>query len=357
MSVSKIAIMGFVGCGNLGDEAILAGTLGALQDLGADEPVVFSWNPAETAAQHGVQVLPVLPGWQGLKEFRSHLQKGDLFLLGGGSLLQDGQSRVIPFWLGRALAAKLAGCKVVYHAQGVGPVRTFIGRLLVNLIVPFTAHLVTLRDADSFRLIPSSSRPHLVADPALLLPPLAQEKIPGRVVVAVRHVPGMEDQEKDLAACLAHFAKRNELNLMFVPMHYPDDCEISSRLAKLSGGEHVSGRLSLPDLRQLLASAQLVVAMRLHAAVLAAGLLTPVVGLSYDPKVQSFMTQIGLGDSLCPWEGKFSYQKFLDILDHEYHSRSSQRERLSERVPPLRQRAQEAVTLALKVWQRRHDRA
>ena len=89
--------MAFVGAGNLGDEAILAGTLTAWRQAGAADPLVFSWRPEETAFLHHVTALPVEPGVRGLCSYARHLRPGDLVLLGGGSLLQDGERRIVPF--------------------------------------------------------------------------------------------------------------------------------------------------------------------------------------------------------------------------------------------------------------------
>lgn len=346
--MAKIAVMGFVGAGNLGDEAILAGTLAELSRQGHDDVTVFSWHPDETAASHKVaKCAPILPGLAGLRDFYRRLGRRDLFLLGGGSLLQDGQRRVVPFWLMRAFTARLRGCRVVYHAQGVGPLRTFTARLLVRLLVPVSADMVTLRDTESFGHIPSIVKPRLVADPALLLPPISVPKVEGRVVVALRDVPGMDDSEMELAACLAHFARRNELSLLFVPFHYPDDRDICQRMAKLTGAEAVDEALGVQGIRELLASSQLVVAMRLHAAILAAGLEIPLVGLSYDPKVSSFFAQLGMSGAQCAWDQQFRYQRLLDILHREYHSRDRQLARLAEVIPELKERARFAVSLAL----------
>ncbi len=351
--MAKIVIMGFVGCGNMGDEAILAGTLLQLETEGRRDVTVFSWNPEDTLARHGVQAFPVLPGLSGLRDFYARLHRGDLFLLGGGSLLQDGERRVVPFWLMRAFAARLKGCRVVFHAQGVGPLNTGLAKVMVSLLVPLCADLVTLRDPESFAHIPAFLKPRLVADTALLLPPVQAEKVPRRVVVSLRRISEMEDMEKDLAACLAHFAKRNELQLVFVPFQYPEDCEVSDRMAKLTGGTAVSGPLTLDEVRQLLASAELVVAMRLHSAILAAGVGTPIVGLTYDPKVGSFFAQLGLSPAQCPWSQDFRYQTLLDILHREYHSREIQEARLAEAVPLLCERAAESVHLALHKWEQR----
>lgn len=179
--------MGFIGCGNLGDEAILAGTLQSLRESGVGRPLVFSWSPKQTALEHSIESLPVLPGMSGLKDFAAHLHRGDLVLLGGGSLLQDGQRRIVPFWLSRALAAKLKGCTVVYHAQGVGPLNTSFARALVRAIVPYTANGYTVRDAQSLKLLPASVQAQLVADPALLLPALEVAKYPSLVVISLRN--------------------------------------------------------------------------------------------------------------------------------------------------------------------------
>lgn len=349
----KIVIMGFVGCGNTGDEAILAGTLGELESQGRTDVEVFSWDPEDTALRHDVITHPVLPGLRGLLDFRSRLQRGDLFLLGGGSLLQDGQRRVIPFWLFRALAARTRGCRVVFHAQGVGPLATRLGRILTGFLMPLSADLVTLRDPESFAYVPAFLKPRLVADPALLLPPVFADKVPGRIVVALRHIAEMEDMEKDLAACLAHFAKRNDLDLVYVPFQYPEDCSISEKMARLSGGRAVCEPLSLDQMRELLCSAELVVAMRLHSAIIAAGVGTPIVGLTYDPKVSSFFAQLSMSPAQCPWNEDFRYQGLLDILHREYHSRQNQETRLAETIPLLRDRAAQAVTLALELWEGR----
>ncbi|HSL93594.1 MAG TPA: polysaccharide pyruvyl transferase family protein [Bacillota bacterium] len=351
--MAKVVIMGFVGCGNTGDEAILAGTLQELRIRGSRDVKVFSWNPDDTAERHGVDSFPVLPGLGGLRDFAARLSRGDLFLLGGGSLLQDGERRIVPFWLSRALVARLRGCRVVFHAQGVGPLNTRVARILTGLLLPLCADLVTLRDPESFAHVPAFLKPRLVADAALLLPPMQTEKVPGRIVVALRRIPAMEDMEKDLAACLAHFAKRNRLELVYVPFQYPEDCAISEKMAKLSGGRALCDPLNLDQIRQLLGSADLVVSMRLHSAILAAGLGTPVVGLTYDPKVSSFFAQLGMSPAQCTWSEEFRYQRLLDILHREYHSREVQEARLADAIPVLRERAANSVRLALELWEQR----
>ncbi|MBT9136591.1 MAG: hypothetical protein DDT34_01673 [Firmicutes bacterium] len=342
----RTLIMAFVGAGNLGDEAILAGTLKRWRDRGYPDPIVFSWQPAETAQTHSVLALPVIGGLRGLLHFARALQRGDLLVLGGGSLLQDGERRIVPFWLSRALIARLLGCRVVYHAQGVGPLRTTLGRILVRLVVPLTAHAITVRDEGSMKLV-SAARPVLVADPALLLPALERRSVPGRVVVALRSVQGAGRREAALLQVLRLLKEKLGLEYVFVAMHYPDDVAMATDFAAATEGT-VLARPSLGELRELLAGAELVLAMRLHAAILAAGVLTPVIGLAYDPKVLAFFASIGLKALVFPWGEHFSPAEFDQVVAKAYAERSGHREHLKTTIPLAVERAARAVDLVLE---------
>lgn len=348
----KVFVMGFIGCGNLGDEAILAGTLQDLKECGVEQPVVFSWSPKKTAHEHGTQSLPVLAGMPGLGALATQLHSGDLFILGGGSLLQDGQRRVVPFWLSRALVAKLRGCTVIYHAQGVGPLHTSFAQALIRAIVPWTADVYTVRDAQSLKLLPASVRAELVADPALLLPELVVDKCPSRVVVSLRNTKHDHEFAR-LAQSLKEFSEVTAVQYVFLPMHFPDDVEVCAQIAALTGGIMYEGPFNVQSIRELLASANLVVAMRLHAAILASGVYTPSVGLSYDPKVLSFYAELGLPEYVLPWNGGFDADTFTDLLKAAYLGRVELAERVRRQVGILRDRARKSIPIALAKWRSR----
>ena len=345
--MTRTFIMAFVGAGNLGDEAILAGTLTAWRQAGAADPLVFSWRPEETAFLHHVKALPVEPGLRGLCSYARHLRPGDLVLLGGGSLLQDGERRIVPFWLARALVARLRGCRVVFHAQGIGPLRSSFARFVVRLLVPLAAHLVTLRDEASMAFV-RGARPRLVADPALLLEARERAVVPRRVVVALRPSRENSEQENELVQVLLRLKQSLDLDYIFVPMHYPDDYALALRFAVQTGGRAVS-RLTLEKLRAVLASAEVVIAMRLHAAILAAGVMTPVVGLAYDPKILAFFSSIGLGDLVLPWGSHFSGERFFDEVSKVYERRAHYHAHLAREIPLARARAASAVAWALEL--------
>ncbi|MBT9176353.1 MAG: hypothetical protein DDT20_00666 [Firmicutes bacterium] len=343
--MTRVYVMGFIGAGNAGDEAILAGTLHLLRERGITDIGVFSWNPSETERVHGVTAYPVLPGLTGIRAFAEVIKRGDLLLLGGGSLLQDGEPRIIPFWLSRAVAAKAKGCTVVFHAQGVGPLRTLWARTLVRVLVPLCASLVTVRDVDSQRLV-HYAHPRLVADPALALPPLKVPKEPRLAVVALRKSRGAAAQAAELLAALKQLAAEHALSYAFLPMHMPDDAPLAEEFARHLGGTVVNYN-SLDELRTVLASATVVIAMRLHAAILAAGVGTPVVGLAYDPKVRSFFAGLGLESAVLPWGEGFCREQFIAVINRVLTEDATQKAATAHALTQMSARAAPAVDLAL----------
>ncbi|HWG84690.1 MAG TPA: polysaccharide pyruvyl transferase family protein, partial [Deinococcales bacterium] len=80
----KVAVSGYYGFNNTGDEAILLAITTELKRLGHD-PVVLSASPEETGRRYGVTAvhrMRPLAVWSAVSGCRA-------FLSGGGGLLQD----------------------------------------------------------------------------------------------------------------------------------------------------------------------------------------------------------------------------------------------------------------------------
>src|SRR3972149_10613964 len=121
----RIVISGYYGFGDAGDEAVLSAILGALrQRLPAARITVLSANPIATRRTHNVHAVPRT----GLRLLGT-LAGADLFISGGGSLIQDATSaRSAVYYLGLLALAAVLSRRTMVYAQGIGPLRRGWGR-------------------------------------------------------------------------------------------------------------------------------------------------------------------------------------------------------------------------------------
>lgn len=316
-----VAISGYYGFDNLGDEAVLYSLLGALGEVWPDvRPVVLSHSPERTAAIYGVQAVN---RWR-LKEVYHALAGADLLISGGGSLLQDvtGLKSLI-YYLGVIWLARRLNKPVVFYAQGIGPVKSKAGRLLMRLVAN-DVQLITVRDEKSARDLAEMgvTRPEVkvTADPVLGLDPAGVDREPGRLIleqvglvtadpqtarhelsmpvvgVSVREWPGFDEKQQQALARVCDDLCRGGYRVLFIPLHFPEDLPPSRKVAALMQEKPalVDWGLTVPEAVSLFARLDLLIGMRLHALILAAVMGVPPVGISYDPKIDRFLDQLGL---------------------------------------------------------------
>jgi len=305
----KIALSGYYGFDNAGDEALLSAITSSIKRLKpSTDFVVFSGCPEKTAALHGIEAVYHKNPWQ---VFRKLLQV-DMLISGGGSIFQDVTSaRSLPYYIGVVALAKLLGKPVIFYAQGVGPINRSLSKFLMRLIGN-RVDLITLRDEDSrrFLLELGVTRPPLLvtADPVFSLEPDAADRKnieqllranglldKPLVGVAVRKWQALEGYQERLARLLDDLAGRG-YQIVFIPMAYPDDIAESRRVAGLMRADAcvLDKKLRSQEDLALISHLDLMIAMRLHALIFAASRGVPFAGISYDPKVDAFLNLFGL---------------------------------------------------------------
>jgi polysaccharide pyruvyl transferase CsaB len=297
----RVVLSGYFGHGNTGDEAILAGMLATMRAAAPDlEAVVISGDPSGTRRVHGVDAVPrMAPAaiWRALRG-------ADGLVSGGGGLFQDRTSaRPVAYYAGVTGLARLAARPYVIHAQGLGPILRRPNRALTAMALRGAAS-VSLRDEGSVRFARELGvrRPiALVPDPALALHP---GRPTGRhILVAVRSWPGAGTRLAAVRDAIRALAADHEI--VALAMHEPIDRDASAQVTGGIPGARIAAAGSLDDRLALIGSARLVVAMRLHALVLAAAAGVPAVAISYDPKVDAFAGRVGMpvaGDIAAPLE-------------------------------------------------------
>jgi len=330
-----IFITGYYGFRNAGDEAILSALVRDLKKLATGVNItVASGDPAETESSHGITAVP----WQDISALEAGIRRADAVLIGGGGLFHD----YWPFeprdmlsrfhgglsYLGSiAWLASLHQRPLLIRSVGVGPLTTRLGQDHTRAIFE-QAWGVSVRDRESLELLAAigvdTSRCNLGADPAYLLEPVPREHqrrilttqgidpSRPRLGVALRSWEFAGPQELwlgELVPALTGWARAHDGEILLVPFQrlpgeFPDDLAVAEALVGLLGPEvptaTLRANLRPEELMAVLGSCQTVVAMRLHAVILAALAGVPAVGIGYDPKVERTMARLGVPELCLP---------------------------------------------------------
>jgi N-acetylglucosaminyldiphosphoundecaprenol N-acetyl-beta-D-mannosaminyltransferase len=304
----KLLLAGYYGSGNIGDEAILQALLSEIRKVYPYGITVLSENPHETSMSCNVNSVHKYSVFKILKE----LKTSDAFILGGGGILQDSTSaRSFLYYVILILLAKCFKKKVVLLGQGIGPVRNkfLLKRAFKNI------DLVTVRDEKSLKeLTRIGAKPQklvLTADLSFLLGSPNKEKgkklldidgvkkcRPRLIGVSLRPpVKGKESisKYKAIAAACDHLIKEKDSQVVFLIFKYPDDIDVTNKvMSYMKYPAHVLLRRCTPsEMLDIISGIDGLIGMRLHSLIFSAIAKVKSLGLSYDPKVESFQRIVG----------------------------------------------------------------
>lgn len=294
MGKIRAVLCGYYGKGNGGDEALLASLL---QMLPANvKPLVLSGNPNETRDRYGVETcdrMAALPVLQALRQ-------SDVFIWGGGSLIQDATSAISPLYYGGLMAvAQQLGLKTIAWAQGIGPLKRPLTRWLARHT--FAGCSVSVRDRGSADLLSAwQISCTLAPDPVWALD---STPVPGlwdlpapRVAVTLRSHPHLTaDRLANFTRALITFQKATQTCILLVPFQKTQDLAIAQAIQpQLTGANQI---LMLEDPRALkgvFRGVEMAIGMRYHSLIMAAAEGCRCFALSYDPKVSKLMTELAM---------------------------------------------------------------
>ena len=295
--MKKIVISGYYGFNNLGDEAVLAGITSLLKNKKENlKLTVLSASPQKTAQLYNVNAV----SRTSLIQLLAVLAEADLFISGGGSLLQDVTgSFSVPYYLGLAWLAKLQGTKTVYYAQGVGPLNKWWSQKLTAITLN-RFELLGVRDRGSKNLLKEigvKKEIELTADPVFALYDSLKnnrQQIKGKVEVGISVRPWSVDYLPELAAALNQFARGKNIKFILFPMHQGSDDQISRELKEKLEAEAEVRQLSVNPEAALSQFSQLdlFVGVRLHSLIFALLNQIPLLALSYDPKIEGLLSEL-----------------------------------------------------------------
>lgn len=362
--MSKIVISGYYGFGNAGDEAMLCAIVDAIRQ---EEPnahiTVISGNPQETSKKHNIKAVGTFSAFGILKAIAS----SDLVISGGGSLLQDATSiRNTYYYLSIMGMAKLMGKKVMLYSQGIGPLNRSSTRKAVGFVLKFV-DTITVRDSISKDELASLgiSNVHVTADAVLAMhqPDLSigshilegyASNIDGRthsgkrIGVAVRRWKEDTEYRESLANVLNRLQTQDNVDIVFIPMSHPEDTKEANCIAALmpKGAIVLEGPFTTEQQVSLSGNVDLMIGIRLHALVFSSLMGKPVIGISYDPKITSFLHMIGQEPI-----GTMTYlrEEALYQRCHELLSSTDSYEESYGRIKALRQDSQRNAKIAISL--------
>jgi polysaccharide pyruvyl transferase CsaB len=332
----QAVLCGYYGYGNGGDEALLATLLQFLpQHI---SPVALSGNPAQTETMHGVKACDRNNFLAVLKL----LQQSQVFIWGGGSLIQDSTSALSPwYYCALMLSARLMGLKTIAWAQGIGPLHRpqtqWIARQAFR-----SCTAISVRDAGSLEWVERWRRTATFApDPVWALEALSiqeLDELPGpRVAVVLRSHPQLTpDRLNTMIQSLKALHDRTKAFIVLVPFQLSQDLMVAQTIHTQLPDISYIVRLTDPrQLKGVFQRVEMAIAMRLHGLIMAAAEGCQCFGISYDPKVQRLMAEIqcpGWALDHMPEDSEVIAQQWIQQFKAESTLSLEQRQNLVQRA-------------------------
>jgi polysaccharide pyruvyl transferase CsaB len=282
----KVAIAGYYGFKNLGDELLAASLIASLEKSGVakSEMVVLSNSPEESRMSFGTHAVN---RWN-LRDVMQTLSRSETLIFGGGGLFQDTTSlRSCLYYWGLLRMAKIAGCRSAALAQSIGPFRSRTGEILARNGLSL-CEIRTVRDQRSLNLLHKwKLEGDLVFDLVMGLPIRENYDKPKVLLVNIR--PWEGDLAVKTAKAAAKYAREHSLPIIGVGMAPEDEKLLRSFSAtELLPCQEVRLVRNLRDIEDVWQLGGLAMGMRLHFCMISLLSGCPLVAVPYDPKVEAF---------------------------------------------------------------------
>ncbi len=365
-SQKSILISGYYGFDNSGDDAILKAIV---KDIRSENPEidinVLSNNPSKTESMYSVIGVDRFK----LREVLKAIKNTDLFISGGGSLLQDVTStRSILYYLTIMKLTKIFRKPVMVYANGIGPIEKKMNRFLTRKILN-QVDLITLRDEGSKEYVKDLGvkNPNIfvTSDPVFTLEPAPVGRIDEIfslegiskerpiIGISIRKWRRANNLTEIIASVIKYVIREYGVSVLLIPMHYPEDLDISleiNSLVKEKGCYVLRQKYNVEEIMGVIKELEIILAMRLHSLIYAATQEVPMVGLSYDPKIDGILKSLGMEHILNVED--FTFDELVEKLDIVWKNRSDLRDKLKEQDIELKNKAISNVIMALELLEK-----
>lgn len=330
----KVLISGYYGYHNVGDEAILKSIITALKEEDPKIEIVVLSNDVEyTKKTYNVKAIN---RWS-VGEIFKNLKNSNGLISGGGSLLQDVTSkRAVKYYIGIMALCKFAKKPYFIYAQGIGPINDKLNQKITKKYLNY-ANYISLRDEESKEFVKSigvTKEIEIVPDPVM---GYSIDDFKSNVMdnynydfisISVRDWSSAKtDFLEKVKECCDELIEKGQ-KIVFVPMHGKHDYETSKQIVdKMKNKcEIFPYDSSIEEKILCIKKSKLMIGMRLHALIFASTVDTPMIGISYDPKIDSFLNLVNqplIGSVDDTWSGSDLCSKTLEILNNYDESKNN----------------------------------
>lgn len=346
----RILISGYYGFNNIGDESILSAVVENLREKLDDiEITVLSKNPDFTSQKYGVCSL----NRKSVKDIIKGIRKCDLLISGGGSLLQDVTSkRSILYYLVIIWIALIFRKKVFIYSQGIGPILSKTNRKLTSFILR-KVHGIVVRDEASKELLTeigiNSDRIIVTADPVLRIKRadlaigreilLKEGFVPeqGRMVVgfAIRGKRVNSSFVDEICISIRRLIDEYKAQIVLIPFHYSEDMAVIEEIESRLGNDVccIKHKYLTNEMLSIIGNMDVLVGVRLHALIHAAIMDVPMIAISYDPKINSFMNSLDMKAMCSMYDFKNSF--FMEEFEKTIADAEKIKEKMRKRIEIL----------------------
>jgi polysaccharide pyruvyl transferase WcaK-like protein len=302
----RVALAGWIGSTNIGDELLVATATRELQQRGASV-VAISARPAATRRDHRIEAVSAFRP----DEMWRTLGAVDALVLIAGTMQDVTSPFNLPLHTLPLRMAARRGVRMVGAGIGVD-VHAAVGKHLVrNALAPFAE--ITVRDSASADGLAALGlpRPVVAADLALATPApdgARRDRIGvalrtwtggGVVPAALRWRRGLADD--DIVAAVATALDTLARPVHFVALQKGRDDELHHRIATRLSVPITFATPTVDTVAAEIASCAALVTMRYHAAVLAAATATPLVTFDAFAKLRSLVADLNGSAVMVPW--------------------------------------------------------
>jgi polysaccharide pyruvyl transferase WcaK-like protein len=296
--MSGVLLAGDLGARDPGDDALLAAFA---RELPRRRLVLMSADPTSASHRHGRPAV----GTRDSRRLLGAVRRCEMLVLGDGALRGPAHGERTRDVLAITLAAKALGRRVALLGVGVGGLHRRSDRWRVGALVRLS-DLLVLRDSRAAEALLAAGAPgpfRVAADPAWCaldnaVPDSSERRDEVLVILDSRVVSISGAGPARLAAALDRLAARG-LRVRLAPWRISrygaDDLDLARAIAARLGAR---ARILLPpasltDARSEAAGARVVLALRLHALIVAASAGTPAVALGDEPEMAGLAARLG----------------------------------------------------------------